>query len=365
MHTVNSRFKTFRQNVLLIAISIILALCLAEITLRLFDLAPSTGVFTVTDSDFEKVPGIFTPNQQLVDMRKPRLPHEVTINSLGYRNANFSPGKQDDEFRILMLGDSFTYGDFVDNDETLPAQLESALLTQCGGFRVINAGVGGTTIVTHTKMLQRGLPLEPDLVILVFSENDVDDLADPLWYRVAENRRRKSRFPLSLVYPIARHSALWNLSLEFRAKLHARAKTGDSAEIAGNNNYSVPTRLREEYTKALVELHENLQSEGIPFILVVYPLYMTVNDGDRREQIQWISQTAMNNEITTISLLPPLLDSAPVIDSYLLPYDGHPSARGHSLAADYLATQLQEKWGSIFGNNFRCTPPIHPASQFN
>lgn len=329
---------------------------------RFFGLAPSTGVFTVTNMDFERIPGIFTPNQQLVDMRKPRLPHEVDINSLGYRNADFPSRKPDDEFRILMVGDSFTYGDFVDNDETLPAQLESALLSNCGGFRVINAGVGGTTIVTHAIMSQRALPLEPDLVILVFSENDIDDLADPLWHSLAKNRQRKSHPPLSIVYPIIRNSALWNFSQELRAKLHASAKAVVPTGTAGNNNHSKPKKLRQEYIKALVELHEFLKAKGIPFVFVVYPTYMTASNDDQRELFQWIVQTAMNKDITTISLLPPLQDSAPVIESYLLPYDGHPSARGHTLAAGHLADQLQQKWRAIFGKQFRCTLPTRPAS---
>jgi hypothetical protein len=46
---------------------------------------------------------------------------------LGYRGANFPAEKRPGAFRILAVGDSFTYGDFVDDGETLPARLEEAL----------------------------------------------------------------------------------------------------------------------------------------------------------------------------------------------------------------------------------------------
>lgn len=48
---------------------------------------------------------------------------------------------------MLMIGDSFTYGDYV------------------GNVRAINAGTAGTTIVTHTVLVERALPLRPDLAI--------------------------------------------------------------------------------------------------------------------------------------------------------------------------------------------------------
>ena len=143
-----------------IGIGCIMALALAEVLLRVMQLAPSQGVGSVTQADFIRYPGLLTPGQELVDLDKPALPYQVRINSLGYRGANFPTEKPAGEFRVLAVGDSFTYGDFVDNGETLPARLEEALDSLCGNATVINAGVGGTTLLTHAAMVQRALPAD-------------------------------------------------------------------------------------------------------------------------------------------------------------------------------------------------------------
>jgi hypothetical protein len=44
-----------------------------------------------------------------------------------------------------------------------------------------------------------------------------------MWHSPAENRQRKSRFPLRSLYPVTRHTALWNLALKTRATLAATA----------------------------------------------------------------------------------------------------------------------------------------------
>jgi hypothetical protein len=78
-------------------------------------------VSTVTEKEFSSVPGILSPGQRVIDRRDPRLPHRVTTNSLGYRGREVAARKQPGELRILFAGDSFVYGDFVNDDQTLCA----------------------------------------------------------------------------------------------------------------------------------------------------------------------------------------------------------------------------------------------------
>ena len=58
-------------------------------------------------------------------------------------------------------------------------------------MRVINAGLGGSTIPDQARLIERSVVLAPDLVVVVFSENDLTDLTGPtMWELLAENRRR-------------------------------------------------------------------------------------------------------------------------------------------------------------------------------
>jgi lysophospholipase L1-like esterase len=66
----------------------------------------------------------------------------IETNSLGLRHPELGR-KSDDEFRVLVLGDSITFGDYVPFEETYTAQLESRLDGSRPRVTVINAGLPG------------------------------------------------------------------------------------------------------------------------------------------------------------------------------------------------------------------------------
>ncbi len=328
-----------------VGLGVVVALALAEVGLRLLGLAPPDGVATVTEAQFQSIPGILLPDQDLVDRRDRRLPHHVTTNALGYRGPGFPLVKRPGEFRILFTGDSFAYGDFVNDDQTLPAQLEQRLNGRCGTVRVVNAGLDDATIVDEAKMIERGLRVSPDLVVLLFSENDVDDLNRPAtWDRLAENRRDKSRFPLSVFYPLLRHTALWNFALQVRATSQARAHPVRIDWTAAGRADSTTPRLRNAYRRALAALRNTLAARGIPLVLAVFPSHHAVTQDSVRGQVTWATQAGTATGLPVVDLLSPLVASRlSVATLYLLPYDGHPSARGYEIAAKHLADQLASK----------------------
>src|SRR3990172_6321964 len=86
-------------------------------------------------------------------------------NSFGWRGSEVAPDKPPGTFRILGLGDSFTYGAGVDLAETYLARLE-----------VVNAGIPSFFPEAERLLLEHyGLPLSPDLVVVGFVANDVVD----------------------------------------------------------------------------------------------------------------------------------------------------------------------------------------------
>jgi lysophospholipase L1-like esterase len=326
-----------------VAIGLGAGVVLAEIALRVFHVVPLADVATVNESEFVRVPGIYRPHQDYVDREIPELPYRVRINALGYRGPELTIAKPEGETRVLMIGDSFVYGDFVEDDETLPAQLEAALDGPCS-LRVVNAGLRGGTIVGTSQMLQRGLALDPDLALVVFTENDVRDLASPIWYSLERNRDLKSRPPLSFLYPVLRHTALWNLAMQWRATRRASAARAPKAvddppvekESAGIT--SKEQRLRTGYEERLALLAERLRQWRVPLVLAIYPSHRSI-DGGQSEQIDWLLGVTDSLEIETINLYPGLA-AYPASDTYLIPIDGHPSSRGYSIAAESLAERL-------------------------
>ncbi len=98
------------------------------------------------------------------------------INEDGFRDRRYERPKPAGTVRVAVLGDSFTFGNGVALDETLPKVAERALQ----GFvpeipvEVMNCGVGGYDTDQEVGLLEwRVLPFEPDLVVIVYYLNDV------------------------------------------------------------------------------------------------------------------------------------------------------------------------------------------------
>jgi lysophospholipase L1-like esterase len=321
------------------------SLLIAEGVLRALRLAPTEGLTTVTASQFDSIPGHFSPSRSFTDLRIRALPHQVRIDSLGYRGGEVSRAPRVGVPRVLMLGDSFIYGDFVDEGETLPAQLVQMLRQECGTVEVINAGLPGATITDYREVARRGLVLRPDLMVVAFTENDVSDLAaEPLWNQMARNRVAKSSFPFGMVYPVLRQSALWNLAMQVRGKIRAslmRAEHSESGDIPrGIRPDSV---LRARYARALTGLAQDAATAGTPLVFLSFPLHFTVYGEWPSEQLHWVDSLARAVGLPVVSTLTILRESGlGRTELFLLPHDGHPSAKGYALAAAELAAVLRE-----------------------
>jgi lysophospholipase L1-like esterase len=99
----------------------------------------------------------------------------IETNSLGIRHAELGP-KADDEFRVLVIGDSITFGDYVQYDETYTAMLEERLSGRSRRIVVINAGVpGASTSDELIQYLEIREAVDPDLVLVGMYLNDVQD----------------------------------------------------------------------------------------------------------------------------------------------------------------------------------------------
>ena len=89
----------------------------------------------------------------------------VRTNSQGFRDREYPPKAS--SFRILGLGDSFTFGFGVEEGESFLALVEDGL--RDGAVEVINGGLVGGGPESAARLLEvEGPRLEPDLVVLGF-----------------------------------------------------------------------------------------------------------------------------------------------------------------------------------------------------
>lgn len=190
-HLVNTSLRT---KLLLCCASLLVALLLAELSVRCwYGLRPLPPTITYgADSDDWRQRWIQRRRDSGVDIHYTYDRHDpqlgwalapnlqavrhanhppVTTNGQGWRSRrDFTIDKPPQVTRIIALGDSFTFGEEVGDDDPWPAQLES----QLDNAQVYNMGVHGYGTDQQLIALEEyGLRYNPDIVVLGFFVEDI------------------------------------------------------------------------------------------------------------------------------------------------------------------------------------------------
>ena len=100
-------------------------------------------------------------------------------NEMGFRDVEHTVEKPEGVFRILGLGDSFTYGVGASFEETYLYRLEEILNARQGNHKkieIIKAGIPGFFPEAERLLLEYyGVKYKPDLITVGFLPNDVAD----------------------------------------------------------------------------------------------------------------------------------------------------------------------------------------------
>lgn len=239
------------------------------------------------------------------------IPGESDHNSLSLRGPEVDVSKPKDVFRIVVIGDSVTYGLYVNADQAFPAQIEKMLTGQkIDGRRieVINAGVPAFTTYNELHLYRDKLKdFSPDLVILGFCMNDV---VDPFfhWSNMGEPDLLipDAAIPNSIYHAQQLRSDItgsflrllpeWSNLKRFFVVKHLSSKTLATSKLTDDGkSYPVYLALEQplsidvynnyesqewQWLRRMVgELSESLKREKTDFLFLVLPLsYQIEND---------------------------------------------------------------------------------------
>lgn len=331
----------------LVLVATLASLAAAEVIVRMTGLASVPVAVSADERTYSRLTGVFFPSRTRIDRRNAALPHAVSINSLGFRGSEVPLVKPPSEGRVLFIGDSFTWGDYVDDVQTMPSQFERIIGAACPDVRALNLGVGGTTIDGQLEMLERGLALSPDLVVLVFHDNDVRDLRPPTyWTELGEARTQKSQFPASVVYGLLRNTALWGLVRQSVARLQGQRRAAadpppiGSARTTGGSVPDDLDALRETYARALRAFAARTAAVDVPLVVTSFPSHLAFRDTQLTDY-GWFAATVAADSLEFVDALAVLRGSRlGEAGLYLLPFDAHASPEGYRLVANALAERV-------------------------
>ena len=160
----------------LAALSLAIVLGASELALRTFSQPTSKGLRGLHEARPDR-PWLFGLRPGAIGTVDATGDTLYQINADGFRDQTYTRPKSSGVFRILVLGDSLTFGYGVAQEQTYPKRMEMLMKARLGEHvEVLNLGVGGYNPYNQAALLADvGLSYEPDLVLAQFCTNDLND----------------------------------------------------------------------------------------------------------------------------------------------------------------------------------------------
>lgn len=271
----------------------------------------------------------------------------VKQNANGHRGEYYAPAKAAGKYRILVLGDSFTEGVQVNEEELFSSRLEKI----DPELEVLNGGVAGYgTVQEYLYLISEGLKFSPDLVLMMFYDNDLSDNClssypgfGPRPYAVWKDgdaqiveqldytEFKKFVIPAPFWTFLNRHSYLYyfmnsNIYQRLFADKMRRLQRSDLERTRNCGRYEIFYKIVER-TKDL------LTTKGIDFGIVLIPTREDVEKGESTTQ-EPIVKFCRERHIGCVSLLDRFVREKTSGNRLYFSSDIHWTKTGHSVAAD-------------------------------
>lgn len=365
-----------RKETLLVISSLLFTLGIGEVALGLF--FPQRTV----NQYLQDRPAMFLANETLfMDLnpgftgylKEEEFKTDVSINSLGYRQHEFRLDKSA-QTRVLVVGDSFTFGYGVEEADGYVRVLERELVAANASLNieVINAGVPAWwTDAYYLYLKTRGLALDPDVVVLgLFMGNDVDarDARHAIWpetdaaglplaitsdrVRIDNGHRVRVKRRARWVIPVLRNSHLFQLLYTSGKNIGRQFSPKIQAKTLYQETYSAETEaIIVKVKKLIVAMATMTQAQNARFIVAMIPERTQVyNDrGKGRQSLDYakpqrlLAKFFTQEHIEYVDLLPAALAAAASDEPLYYTKDSHFTRAGYLVAGRELARGIIAK----------------------
>jgi lysophospholipase L1-like esterase len=282
---------------------------------------------------------------------KDRLKHykpmsEVKLNSIGLRDEEYDHPKTANIFRILILGDSFTYGYGVNNRNDLFCKImekrlnDEAILGSDIKIEVLNGGgenkITGDWLELFKKVI---ISFQPDIVVAVFTYRDA---APPKIAHITFRELQKELAQRNQQSWFYRHSAFYRFcknSIDGYEISQRFANVCQSMFIGSKEE----TAEWENAKKNLITIRDLAKKNDMPFYLVIFPALIKLNENHSFFPIiNIIKEFADKNGIECFSLFEAFRGQhGPSL--WVSKYDQHPNEKGHKITSNALFDFLKDK----------------------
>lgn len=335
--------KKIKFNIILLICTLIILFLFLEIFLRVFfpleeDEYSNHGLLLSLGHVYQK------SNDSLIDVEL--MPNmiiyeegiEYKINSKGMRDYEFPYEKPQDTYRVVVLGDSVTFGYNIHMDDSYPKQLERLLNeNNKEKYEVINLGVGAYNTWQEFQLLKNeGLKYNPDLIIFGFLFNDLikDERFIFRNFTIDYSEEKSCKITYTNIkLPCKVISFLRNI----RVLTFSKYRLNNILQYKKGLDYYQNLYYNEHSVKDFDEIFANIsklsEDKNIPILFVIFPLI--VKDYNKYEYNSLHEDMRIELKkynLKYIDLLDAYLNSKNKL--YLAKLDmAHPNTEGHNITA--------------------------------
>lgn len=249
-------------------------------------------------------------------------------NSAGFHDVEWVREKPAGTWRLVVLGDSITMGQWVPRDELFVKRLERELRARGKSVEVLNVALGGVDTQDELGLLRKvGLEYAPDAVLLVFFLNDATHLdSNPLM--VKKIHAELARGPEGL----ARISRAWDM-LDRARRERAVTDTTVADYLASFRGDAEKREAWERCKRSLAELAALCRERGLPLGVAIFPMLMELESNADHPFASLYGEVAAHCRslgVPVVDLLPAFRGrSAPAL--WVAPDDAHPNSTANLL----------------------------------
>lgn len=294
----------------------------------------------------------YKPRPNFVDEK-----NGVYLNSFGFRDEEFSYNKSNQTFRIAIVGDSVTFGLYInDSSKMFSELLEFYLKDDNLEYEVYNFGIGGYSTLQETILINETvLEFKPDMIIIIYILNDIDEEVQftiKNWFSEQEYyERRKVKEDLEQKSALCKIKSRLKNSNIYRGISVARNKF-DNTETVQKYWQEVWNELYNDKcrTDGLKTTFTNLgiisQNNNIPILIVNHPYILWGETGYPQASINnMIRDFSEDNDFYFLDLTPNYLEydfneirlANNPTDKY------HPNELGHEIISTAIYNYLIEQ----------------------
>jgi len=263
-------------------------------------------------------------------------------NSDGFRMIGSPPPKDASLFRVLVLGDSLTYGDGIEERFTYSRQLER-LLRRKWRVEIVNAGVDGAQSEDIVRIARRLVPeLQPDLVIYGVCLNDF--LPSGVGQYDASIRLPQFIRVRTRIGPVA------ELLIS-----SAAIRLGITRDFYDDILHGIP-KYRERFARDARDLNSFVREHEIPpVIALVLDQFAAIDD--RGQHIAWLAEQALAAAGATVLNTDDFYQRfSEVSPMRVSRWDGHPNEEVNAVWALMLEQVVEQD--TRLGKYMSLTPSI-------